>query len=448
MEDIKNSKSLNNQLNKFDADLCDEFQSKNNDIDTIKNFEVCFNAVTEDSVTNSESSKDCSNFNELDEENKLLVKNINILEKWINEINENEMRSNNRNQNHIMGSENKSEDLTKKEQKLVTKTNVKEEICKPKPNLDDFTQKEDNLQHIMCLENNPEDLTKKEQKIVTKTDEKEEICKLKPNFDDIIQKEDNLQHIINLDKMKKTIEIGEKYAKETNEAIRLQKDQNKKLTEVLESCNKQIEIIKQKIDEKNVESENFIVQLRTEKLNVEEERRDLEKKYKKSKQELEELEHQKELLNANFSKLHCKLNGINKNMDENHKLLTEKIEKTRTETKRLLNEIYLKKQLIVELNGKLAEMREAYKTEAENVHNLKIQLDNLKHKQSVMMSPIVNSQTSHVNIVLNNFKLDSDNMSGMSAECAGSPDDYEDTNQEFDDLIKTCYLLVDDYNKE
>lgn len=385
-----NSKSVVCQLGDNQNEQWNGHQNRKDRLDSIKNRRVCFNVETDDLLIERNECSERSDLKESDE------KNIKKLVKCLKAENIRELILKDQNQDHINGSEQKSEELVKTNQKLI-----------------------------------------------------ELIDQL-----DRVDKEETLK----LDHLLKRIGMGEKYGSDLNQTIFQQKIQNQELSEVLEKCNKKIEVIKQSIDKDNVESENRIDVLRGERLNVEEEGIYLKKELKKSEKELEQLRHQNERLNTDVNKLQCKLNGLVKNSDEKHKLSTKIVEINQADNKQLMAEIYSKKQLIVQLEAKLSETRKTHKTEADNVHNLKIKLENLKHKRNIIMSPVIkcgdhnkyDPQTSRVNKILDDFKSDSENiiLTTPKKRTGCRPDDFEDSDQEIEHLIKTCESLVNDFNKK
>lgn len=387
---FENFKSVVCQLGGNRTEQWNEHQNKKDRLDSIKNQRVCFNVETDDLLIERIESSERSDLIELNEKNM-----------------------------------------------------DKSDECLKDKNIREFILKDQNQDYIEGFEQTSEEPVKTNQKLIELIDQL-----------DRVDKEETLK----LDYLLKRLGMGEKYGSDLNQTIFQQKIQNQDLSEVLEKCNQKIDVIKQTIDKSNVESENRIDVLRGERLNVEEERISLEKELKKCEKELEQLGHQNERLNTDVNKLQCKLDGVVKNSDEKHKLLTKTVKTNLADNKQLMAEIDSKKQLIVRLEAKLSETRKTHKTEAENVHNLKIKLDNLKHKRNIIMSPVIkcgdhnkyDPQTSRVNKVLDDFKSDSENiiLTTPKERTGRCPDDFEDSDQEIEDLIKTCKSLVNDFNKK
>ncbi|VVC42357.1 Hypothetical protein CINCED_3A010024 [Cinara cedri] len=355
---------------------------------------------------------------------------------------------------------------------------LEEKICKLEKCLNEEKQttaclKDQNQNQLRCLEQKSEELTKVTQKLNEKTDElnkeKEVTRKLIPKLDDCMRRIDKLklqelQQIKNLDMLKTEVEIEQNRNKECNQLVCVQKNNIQELKEGLDKCNRKIAMLNQAMEKEKLQADSFIGKLRKEKCNIEKERGNLEKEVKERKKELEKLESEKEHLKTSTKELKCKLDTVIKNSDEKEKLSMEKFEKIQTETNNLKTDLNVKCQLVVELEDKLSETKKMHKCEAEKAHNLKIQLDNLKHKQNIMKSssnkcsgksPATddsnsNLMISRVNDVLVNSKLDCERITSSAKSPSmmdSSMDDFEDKNQVFEKLISKCNSLVNYFSK-
>lgn len=306
--------------------------------------------------------------------------------------------------------------------------------------------KDENQYYIKCLEQKSEELNKITKKLVEKTDElnkeKEEALNVKSKLDDVIRKVEKfkleeLQQIKNIELLKTKIDIEKNCNKELTQTISEQENQIQELTEVLEKCNKKIEGLKQKIKEKNVHTENSINILQKEKLNVEEEKGQLDKEVKETKGEVEKLMYQNQYQKTYINELQIELDTAIKNSNEKKTLSIEKIEKINEDTNKLIIDIESKNQFIIELEEQLLTTKKRYKTQAENSHHLKLQLENVKHKQNLMpMKCEENLIADHnnyglancANEVMDNAKLGGATLTSSVAHINSTTDRFGENN--------------------
>ncbi|VVC46181.1 Hypothetical protein CINCED_3A012912 [Cinara cedri] len=413
---IKTHKAVRSQLDENFNDLCNKYQNKKKDLDKNKRYKVCLNIIVDDLYKKYEIFK--CHLKKEDEENKYLEEKINKLEKCLNEEKKNITRLKDQNHNHIKFLEQKSEELAKITQELVDKT---------------------------------DELNK----------EKEVTRKLKLKFDGFIQEVDNLkleelQQIKNTDLLKTEIEIEKNHNNEFNQIVYDQQNQEQELTEVLEAWYNKIDFLKQMIEKGNDQADISINKLREEKSNVEKEKIYLDNEVKITREELNKLVHKNENLNTHMNELQCRLDTANKNSDEKQKLSMEKIEKIHKDTKKLIIDINSKNKLIIELEEELLETKKRYKTQTEKAHNLKIQLENLKHKQNQMpikceKSPIIdyNDYNSSVDRVLKNATLGNEKLSTINTtiKYIGRTNNFKEKNQVYENLITKCNTFINYFTK-
>lgn len=418
---VEKNKAVILQLQENYSILWNRYLCKSKDFDNSKNHNECLNAKIDGLIKNNESLK-CL-LHERDEKITYLEEKINKLDKCLNEEKQNTTCLKNQNQCHVKCLEEKSEELIKVTQKLNDK---KDELCK----------------------------------------EKEIIRKLKPKLDDCMNKLDKLklkefQQIKNIDILKSELEIEKTRYKECDQTVYIQKNQIQELTEELEKYNKKIEGLKQTMENEKNQFNCRIEHLRREKCNIEKERGDLERELKECMKEMEKLECQNEHMKIHMDELNCKLNTEINNSEEKEKLSTERFAKIQNDVKCLKADINVKSQLIVELEDKLLETKKLQKIESEKAHNLKIQFDNLKHKQNIMSSKKCSSSkcsiaddsncnlmTSNVNEMMNNSNSDCKHLTASNKTCTdSSTDDFDVKNQVFEQLIAKCNSIVNYFGK-
>lgn len=306
--------------------------------------------------------------------------------------------------------------------------------------------KDENQYYIKCLEQKSEELNQITKKLIKKTDElnkeKEETLNVKSKLDDVIRKVEKfkleeLKQIKNIDILKTKIEIEKNCNKELTQTICEQKNQIQELTDVLEKCNKKIEGLKQTIEEENVQANNSINKLQKEKLNVEKEKAYLDKDVKETKEKIEKLMQQNQYQKTHINELQCELDTAIKNSTEKETLSLEKIEKINKDTNKLMTDIESKNQFIIELEEQLLKTKKRYKTQAENSHNLKLQLENVVHKQNLMPMKCEEnliadhnnySLTNCMNEIQDNAKLDGATLTSSVEYTDSTTDHFGENN--------------------
>jgi len=150
-------------------------------------------------------------------------------------------------------------------------------------------------------------------------------------------------------------------------------EQNHKLqnqTELLETCREKNEELKQTIVNEKRQADDSFNALKKDKLNVESEKKELEKKLEDYLVQLKSLGLENEQLNAQNNEIQYKIDEAIKSGDERLKLFTEKMENMDEEINRLNIEITSKNQIITELEEQLSVAKRMYKAETENVYDL------------------------------------------------------------------------------
>lgn len=413
---IKKHQALTCRFNNNYNDLKKKYQNKSIELNKIKGYKEFFNAKI-DELTRKCATLEC-NLKEQYEKNKYLQEKNSLLENCINEDKQNITCLLAQLQNQKQCINKNSEEMNKTVNQINEKTNLrnkeKEEQCKLKSK-------------IQCLENELSQIIEKS---------KSEICQLTKN----------------IDCLKTEIEVQEKRNEELNQKLCEQNCKQQEQNDLLTQSNHANKSIKETMEKEKAQSNNYIYKLRKEKINLEKKIDDLEKKAERRKDELKKLEHKNEQLKMKNNELQCKLNTAIKNSGGYLKSSTEKIEKMYDDNKKLKNDITCKNLKITELEEKLLEIKKIHTGKADNVYNLKRQLDNVQYKQNVL--PTADKYQQNATILNNNdncqlspkvldeLKVDCEHLTARIKSEDYGINDLEERNQMFEKLITKCISII------
>lgn len=237
---------------------------------------------------------------------------------------------------------------------------------------------------------------------------------------------EELQLIKNNNVMNTELEIQKYRNTELNRAVCEQKYQFQDKTELLQKSNEQNEALKQMMVKERIQANDSIDKLRKDKLNIVNEKEELERKTDEYMEKIKCLGIENERLKTQMNESQFKLNAIIKNRDEKLKLLTEKIENIDKDKKQLNTEIISMKRINTELEEKLSETKRKHNAESEKVYNLERRLKNAGHK------PIKYIQCSLTNTVSTDPIFPSrmmvlDELKSISESCLNSEDSFTES---------------------
>lgn len=295
-------------------------------------------------------------------------------------------------------------------------------------------------------------------KIDSRNQEKEEHCKLKSKIQclenelskNIEKSKSEINQLTkNIDCLKIEIELQKKKNTELNQMLSEQNDKQQELTEMLVQSNKSNKVLKETMGKEKAQTNNYICKLRKEKLDIEKKKDELEKKGEKRIEELKKMEHKNEQLKSRNSELQCKLDIAIKNSGGYLKTSTEKIEKMYDDNKKLKNDLTFKNHRITELENKLLDVKNIHTGKADNVQNLKEQLDNIQCRQN-NITPINKCHQNSTNddnfqlpnTVLDDLKIDCEHLTTSIKFDDCGINHLEERNQLFEKLITKCISIL------
>lgn len=408
---LKNHQALTCQFHNDFNELKKKYQNKCIELNKIKGHKEFFNAKIEE-LTRKCETLEC-NLKEQYEKNKFLQEKNCKLENCINEDKQNITCLIGQLQNQKQCIDKNCEEVNKiahqKNEKNNLRNKEKEEQCKLKSK-------------IQCLE-------KELSQIIEQS--RLEICQLNQN----------------IDSLRTEIEVQEKRNAELNQKLCELNNKQLEQNDLLTESNHKNKTIKDTMEKEKAQSNNYIYKLRKEKVNVEKKIDELEKKAEKRIDELKKMEYKNEQLKMKNNELQCKLNTAIKNSGGYLKQSTEKIEKMYDDNRKLKNDINCKNLMITELEDKLLEVKKIHTGKADNVQNLKKQLDNVQFKpinkchQSIKL-PNNNDNCQLSPTVLDELKTDCEHLTTrMKSEDCGI-NDLEERNQLFEKLITKCISII------
>lgn len=329
-------------------------------------------------------------------------------------------------------------------------------------NLKEFDCKDNNYKYkleneiqnrIKCSENIVEELNvaalKMEEKNQEVKKEKEECrrlkCKIERVQNEILKKVEHskvleMQLTKDKDMLKTEIQIQKNRNMELNKILCEQKTERQELSAALEKSYEKIDALKRTLDKVRVQTQQYIDYLRKERSNHGgKEREELDRETERQMEELKKLENENKRLRCQMDELQCKFETIIKNSEEKQKLSTEKIEKINCDTKKLMLEMTSKNQTIKDLEEKLSKVERTHKTEIENMHCFKRELENLKQKQTTMPSKYKPSSCTDKcqELVSRKMCMDFDGFHTSSRNVHGGQD-LEDVLTKCNSIINYC----------
>lgn len=143
--------------------------------------------------------------------------------------------------------------------------------------------------------------------------------------------------------------------------------QLRKLMDLLNKTNKEIEQLIKEMEKGRIRSEVVIDELRSKNRHAKDEITELENKFKKSIEELNNKQRENEFFILQVNQLESQFDIAVRNRDETNKLMTEQIKKVNDDLSTIRADISEKCQIITDLEERLSEARIVYGSEAENV---------------------------------------------------------------------------------
>lgn len=169
------------------------------------------------------------------------------------------------------------------------------------------------------------------------------------------------------DGLQKDLEAQKHRQLEVNSILHAGEIQLRKLMDLLNKTNKEIEQLLKAMEEDRTRSEVVIDELRSKNRHAEDEITELKNKFKKSIEELNNEQRENESFISQVNKLESQLDIAMSNRDETNKLTTEKIEKVNDDLSIIRADINEKSQIITDLEEWLSETIIVCGSEAENV---------------------------------------------------------------------------------
>jgi len=258
---------------------------------------------------------------------------------------------------------------------------------------------------------------------------------------------EKLQLIKNNNIVSTELDIQKYRNAELNKTVREQKCQLQQQTESLEKSNEQNQVLKQIIAKEMIQANESIDKLRKDKLNITNEKEELEKKLEEHAKAFESLGHENEQLKTQINETQFKLDAVVKNGDEKLKSLTEKMANVDEERRQLNVEMTSMNQINAELEKRLSEAKKMHNVEAENVYNLERRLKNVcqrlnkcsqcSNKSPASTGPFFHNQTK----ALDELKPTGER-SGLKSE-----HDCTESISNFEKLISKCESIINSFNK-
>lgn len=169
------------------------------------------------------------------------------------------------------------------------------------------------------------------------------------------------------DGLQKDLEAQKHRQLEVNSILHAGDIQLRKLMDLLNKTNKEIEQLLKAMKEDRIRSEVIIDELRLKNCHAEDEITELKNKFKKSIKEFNNEQRENKSFISQVNKLESQLDIAMSNRDETNKLTTEKIKKVNDDLSIIRADINEKSQIITDLEEWLSETIIVYGSEAENV---------------------------------------------------------------------------------
>lgn len=299
--------------------------------------------------------------------------------------------------------------------------------------------KSDNEIQTECLNKSSEELIRTKNKLFQTNDEWDEVKEdnrklrnkmefLRDELFDAVEraKLSELMLVKDIDVLKSEHHIEETRNAELNRTLCGEKIGRRELKVAIKKSNEKRDALKETLENRRTETDRCADELRKEKSNVENERKRLENETEERAVELRTVECRNEKLIARIGDMERELETVVGNGEETGKSSSEKLERIVGDTKRLKAEIASKDRTVLELHDRLFKQERARKTEIENVHCLRREIEILKQNQNV--PPVPAPLVSY-------------------APCSCPDHDYRDTdyvNEILDETTKTSFCCTYD----
>lgn len=265
--------------------------------------------------------------------------------------------------------------------------------------------------------------------------------------DELLQKVEKcnlleLRLVKNRDITKTEIQIQKYHNIELEQYLCEQKNQLKELTEMLAKASKKIDELNQTIEIERVQTDNCTAKIQKQKMNIENEKVQLEKKIGEYIGKLKCLQVQNDQQTAQIHEFQYKLDAAVKCSNEKQKLSAENMRNIFDDITNLKTEIISKNQTIIQLEAQLSQVKKLHKIEVENAYNLQRKLECINYKPNQNSK---NQLTDCVSKDLDELKLEGDNTSAICKD--NCTENSEENNQGFEKLITKCNSLINHFNK-